>query len=147
MSCVLTGSIQPLLDHDRARSQPCSVDIRAQVVCAVVVSVTVRQKSPMGSDLGSLGEELLAERNQSGPAHQEASRKQDATDAQRTQTLNLSVATREALRRRLERPAHGCEGEHVADKVGQTVYRVGQECCRGLAKFPIQLPSRTHPGC
>ena len=93
----------------------------------------------MGSDLGGLGEELLAQCDQRRPAHQEAPRKQDAADAQRAQALNLPIATREALRGRLERPADGREGEHVADKVGQTVYRVGQESCSELAGFLIQL--------
>jgi hypothetical protein len=97
--------------------------------------------------LSGLWKDLLQQRDQRGPAHQEASRKQYTTDAQRAQAFNLSIAAGESLGGRLQRPAHGREGEHIANKVGKTVYRVGKQCCSLLADFPIQHISDTHPGC
>jgi hypothetical protein len=96
----------------------------------VVVAVAVRQQPPLRRDFRRLGEELLQQRDQRGPAHQEAATQQNATDTQRAQALDLAVPAGEALRGRLERPAHGREGEDVADEVRQAVDRVGEECCR-----------------
>jgi hypothetical protein len=73
-------------------------------------------------------EELLTQRNQRCPAHQEASTQQDPADAECAQTLDLAIAAGEAFGRGLERPAHGGECEDVADQVGQAVYCVGEEC-------------------
>lgn len=98
------------------------------MVVAVAVAVAVREEPPARGKLCGAGEKLLEEGDQGGPAHQEAPRQQDATDAQRAQALNLAVATGEAVGRRLGRPAHGREGHDVADEVGQTVDGVGDEC-------------------
>ena len=60
---LLTRSVQPLLNGDRARGKPHGVDIGAQAVACVVVTVAVREEPPAGGGLGGAREELLAEGN------------------------------------------------------------------------------------
>lgn len=79
--------------------------------------------------LGGLGEELLRQRNQRRPAHEEPATEQYAAHAQRAQALDLAVAAGEAVGRGLQGPADGREGEDVADEVGEAVDGVGEKGC------------------
>jgi hypothetical protein len=94
-------------------------------------------KPPLLCYLGGFGEELLAEGKQRRPAHEEASCKQYAADAERAQTLDLSVSAREAVSGRLERPADGCERHDVAHQVGEAVDGIGDEGCEALVQVTV----------
>lgn len=101
--CVLTGSIQPLLDQDGAACQPSCVYAGPHLTHAVVM-VTVRQQSPLCDDFHGLGEDVLSESNERCPAHHDAASKQYAAHTQGAQTLDLAVAARKTFGRRLQGP-------------------------------------------
>jgi hypothetical protein len=89
--------------------------------------VTVREQPPLGCKVCGVWKELLGKRNQGSPSHHHASSEQDATDAKRTQALDLSVSARKPFRGGLQRPRHRRQRHDVADEVGQTVDGVGNQ--------------------
>lgn len=97
-------------------------------------------KPPLLRYLGGFGEELLAESQQRGPAHEETTCEQYATDTERTQTLHLAISAGEAVRGRLEGPADCCQRHDVAHEVGEAVDGVGDECWQALVDVHSNAP-------
>lgn len=93
---------------------------------AVGVAVTMTVADVFEQLAGSLGVEVAKETEGALPSHVEAAKEQHARDAERAKALDLAKAEGEAVRRRLEAPGDGGEGQDVRGEVRDAVPGVGR---------------------
>lgn len=122
--------VQPFLDCDSSSSKPGGMHARNDLGATMIVTVSVRVR--MLDEHGCrlrVQEEVAVKGQQAAVTHPEAAEEEHGRHAERTQTLNLAKAGREAVGRGLDAPGNGCKGENVGCKIRDAVNGI---CDHGL---------------